>query len=44
LKYVDQRNSNPWVVGQWQNGEIVGVFPANKSGAKPPLFPKPKWA
>jgi branched-chain amino acid transport system substrate-binding protein len=44
LKYVDQRNSNPWAVGQWQNGEIVGIFPANKSGAKTPVFPKPKWA
>jgi branched-chain amino acid transport system substrate-binding protein len=44
LKYVSQRNANPWAVGQWQNGEIVGVYPANKAGAKPLLFPKPSWS
>ena len=44
IKYKDQRNANPWAVGQWQNGEIVGVFPADKSGAKPLLFPKPAWS
>ena len=44
LNYVDQRNANPWAVGQWQNGEIVGLFPANKAGAKPLLFPKPAWS
>jgi branched-chain amino acid transport system substrate-binding protein len=44
LKYVKQLNANPWAVGQWQNGEVVGVFPANKPGAKPVLFPKPKWS
>jgi len=44
LKYVDQRNTNAWCVGQWQNGEMVGVYPTNKSGAKPPLFPKPAWS
>ena len=40
----NQRNANPWAVGQWQNGEIVGVFPADKAGAKPLLFPKPQWS
>ena len=44
LKYVNQRNVNPWCVGQWQNGEMVGVYPATKSGAKPLLFPKPAWS
>ena len=43
LSYVDQRNANPWAVGQWQNGEMVGLYPANKAGAKPLLFPKPAW-
>jgi branched-chain amino acid transport system substrate-binding protein len=43
-KYVDQRCSSPWAVGQWQNGELVGIFPANKAGAKPAQFPKPKWS
>lgn len=44
LKYVNQRNANPWAVGQWQNGEIVGLYPADKSGARKLLFPKPSWS
>jgi branched-chain amino acid transport system substrate-binding protein len=44
LKYVNQRNANPWAVGQWQNGEIVGLYPADKAGAKKLLFPKPSWS
>ena len=43
-KYVDQRCSSPWAVGQWQNGKMVGVAPADKKGAKPIVFPKPKWS
>lgn len=44
LSYVDQRCASPWAIGQWQNGEMVGVFPSEKAGAKPALFPKPKWS
>jgi branched-chain amino acid transport system substrate-binding protein len=44
LSYKDQRNANPWAVGQWQNGDIVGLYPADKAGAKPLLFPKPAWS
>jgi branched-chain amino acid transport system substrate-binding protein len=44
LRYVNQVNANPWAVGQWQNGEIVGLYPSNKAGAKPLLFPKPAWS
>lgn len=44
LKYVKQLNANPWAVGQWQNGELVAIFPADKPGAKPLLFPKPAWS
>lgn len=36
-------NVNAWSVGQWQGGKLVGVYPANKAGAKPIVFPKPKW-
>jgi hypothetical protein len=36
-------NVDPWAVGQWQNGEVVGVYPAKKAGAKPVQFPKPAW-
>jgi branched-chain amino acid transport system substrate-binding protein len=44
IKYVNQLNANPWAVGQWQNGELVCLFPADKAGAKPMQFPKPKWS
>lgn len=44
ISFKNQLNTNPWAVGQWQNGEVVGVFPSNKPGAKPLLFPKPKWS
>ncbi len=43
IQFVNQRNANPWAVGQWQNGEVVGLHPAGKRGAKPLLFPKPPW-
>lgn len=43
IQFKNQRNTNPWAVGQWQDGEVVGIYPASKAGAKPPLFPKPKW-
>ena len=32
-----------WGVGQWQNGQFVGVAPADLPGAKPMIFPKPAW-
>jgi branched-chain amino acid transport system substrate-binding protein len=44
IKYKNQLNVDPWAVGQWQNGEVVGLYPANKSGARKLLFPKPAWA
>lgn len=43
ITWKNQLNANPWAVGQWQNGKMVGIFPADKHNAKPPLFPKPKW-
>jgi branched-chain amino acid transport system substrate-binding protein len=43
LKFKDQLLVDPWTVGQWQNGEVVGVFPAQKPNAQALLFPKPKW-
>jgi branched-chain amino acid transport system substrate-binding protein len=44
IQFRDQRNTNPWAVGQWQDGEVYGIYPAGKKGAKPLLFPKPKWS
>jgi branched-chain amino acid transport system substrate-binding protein len=44
IRYVQQRNANPWAVGQWQDGELACLFPSNKAGARPMLFPKPAWS
>jgi len=30
-------------VGQWQNGQFVGVAPSDFPGVKPVVFPKPAW-
>ncbi len=43
ITWKNQLNANPWAVGQWQGGQMVGIFPAEKHNAKAPLFPKPKW-
>jgi branched-chain amino acid transport system substrate-binding protein len=43
-KYKNQMNVDPWAVGQWQNGEVVGLYPASKAGARPVQFPKPAWS
>ena len=41
---TNQLNANPWAVGQWQNGEMVGVFPADKHGAQAARCSRsPKW-
>ncbi len=32
-----------WGVGQWQNGQFVGVSPSSMPGAQPVVFPKPAW-
>jgi branched-chain amino acid transport system substrate-binding protein len=32
-----------WGVGQWQNGQFVGIAPSDLPGAKPIIFPKPAW-
>jgi branched-chain amino acid transport system substrate-binding protein len=43
VKFRNQLNVDPWAVAQWQNGEVVGLHPASKRGARPLLFPKPAW-
>jgi len=43
IKYRNQLNADPWAVAQWQNGEVVGLYPASKRGARPVQFPKPAW-
>jgi branched-chain amino acid transport system substrate-binding protein len=32
-----------FTVGQWQNGEFVGLYPTDAEGAAEPTFPKPEW-
>jgi len=32
-----------WGVGQWQNGQFVGIAPSDLPGAQPIIFPKPAW-
>jgi branched-chain amino acid transport system substrate-binding protein len=32
-----------WGMGQWQDGQFVGVAPSDMPGAKPVVFPKPAW-
>ncbi|HSL79482.1 MAG TPA: ABC transporter substrate-binding protein [Pseudolabrys sp.] len=44
IKYKNQLHVDPWAVGQWQNGEVVGLYPANKPGARKLQFPKPAWS
>jgi branched-chain amino acid transport system substrate-binding protein len=39
----DHVRGTQWGVGQWQNGQFLGVSPGDLSGAKPVVFPKPAW-
>jgi branched-chain amino acid transport system substrate-binding protein len=41
--FKDQMHQKAWAVGQWQGDEVVGVYPADKRGARALMFPKPKW-
>ena len=43
IKLADNIMPIVWWVGQWQNGEFVGLAPTSYEGAKAPLFPKPAW-
>jgi branched-chain amino acid transport system substrate-binding protein len=40
IQLKGNRNPNLWQIGQWQGGEFYGVAPANRPGAKPPVFGK----
>lgn len=43
IRFDQQMIVKPWAAGQWQNGQIVGILPADKPGAQPMIFPKPAW-
>jgi len=38
IKLDGNRNPSLWHVGQWQGGEFYGIAPANRPGAKQPIF------
>jgi ATP-dependent DNA helicase RecG len=40
---VIEKGGKQWGVGQWQNGQFVGIAPSDIPGAKPIIFPKPAW-
>ncbi|KAB2919004.1 MAG: ABC transporter substrate-binding protein [Hyphomicrobiaceae bacterium] len=43
IKLADNIMPIVWWVGQWQDGEFVGIAPTKYEGAKPVRFPKPNW-
>ncbi len=43
IKLADNIMPIVWWVGQWQDGEFVGLAPTKYEGAKPVKFPKPAW-
>ena len=36
----NQLNANPWAVGQWQNGEIVGLYPGQQGRRQAAAVPE----
>jgi len=42
-KLVDNQLRSLWWAGQWQDGNFVGIAPADKAGALAPIVPKPAW-
>lgn len=43
IDFVERLRKDTWWVGQWQGGEFHGIAPAEMSGAKKLIFPKPAW-
>ena len=43
VKLKDNLRVDAWQVGQWQDGEYYGLYPAYLPGARPVKFPKPAW-
>jgi branched-chain amino acid transport system substrate-binding protein len=42
VRFADNIRVGGWYVGQWQDGDFLGVYPS-QAGAKPVRFPKPAW-
>lgn len=43
FRMENHRRPRQWWLGQWQNGEFVGIQPAELPNAGKILFPKPAW-
>lgn len=43
LKFEDNQLRSLWWVGQWQNGQFVGVAPADHVGASQLILPRQPW-
>lgn len=42
-KFEDNQLRQLWWTGQWQNGEFVGVMPADRAGASKVVLPRGAW-
>jgi branched-chain amino acid transport system substrate-binding protein len=42
VRFADNVRVGGWYVGQWQDGDFLGVYPA-QAGAKAVRSPKPAW-
>ena len=42
VRFANNIRVGGWYVGQWQDGDFLGVYPS-QAGAKPIRFPKPAW-
>lgn len=42
-KLEDNQLRQLWLLGQWQDGNLVGIEPADRPGASKPVLPKKAW-
>lgn len=43
VKLVDNQLRSLWTVGQWQDGQFVGLAHTEREGARDPVIPKPEF-
>ena len=42
-KFENNQLRQLWWTGQWQNGQFVGVMPADRAGASKVVLPRAAW-
>ena len=42
-RFEDNQLRQLWWTGQWQNGQFVGIEPADRQGAVAAVLPRPEW-